>query len=418
MNRPDNFCNVLYQLAREHNAENIETVVNGVRILVIQRIEDADYVLRGNFDNYIKNMEWFRQVLGPSRMSENGEAWRFRMDLSQPYFAKFDRQKVLELALKVGAETASEIIDGSMENNGGVDDALMRRMAVSVFLQIFFGMSLKEAGVDMEDLARMMEYGSEYAFVPSGETVIRYKKTLTQIPDLRRKLLAQMEKFRSIEAPKQSLLGRLQEADQDGSFNFVQEHELISLLAAGTETTASSMGWACYLLARNPDIQENLRQEARASLDSGQATWENFNQLKLLNNFISETLRLFPSTPVIARSAVAADRIGSFDIEAGQSVLVSFVGVNHDGRVRKDPWQIDVSDFATGGPVCGRTTSFSLGPRICGGKHFALVEMAGFIAALLDKVHFEPTSVGKPCFRWKSQMLHEGGLPVRAIPLA
>jgi len=290
-------------------------------------------------------------------------------------------------------------------------------MAVSVFLPLFFDMNLKEAGIDMEDLARMMEYGSEYAFVPSGETMVRYKKTLGQLPGLRRKILAQMEKFRMIDAPEQSLLGRLQNADRDETQNFVQEHELISLLAAGTETTASSMGWACYLLARNPDIQESLRQEVRKFMSSGKIVWDDFSQLKLLNNFISETLRLFPSTPVVARMAVAADRIGDFDIDAGQNVLVSFVGVNHDSRMREDPWRIDVSDLATGCPVSGRTTSFSLGPRVCGGKHFALVEMAGFIGALLDKVRFEPTCMQEPRFRWKSQMLHEGGLPVRAIAL-
>ncbi len=417
MSRSDEFCNVLYELARDHNGQNIETTVNGVPILIIQRLEDADYVLRLNADNYHKNMDFFRQVMGPSRFSENGDDWYFRMELSQPFFTKFDREQTFRLAREAAVKTVTQMIANSAAGATVLDDGLLRCMTVEVFLKNFFDKSLEETGVDMENLARMMEYGSEYAFVPAGETSARYHETLAQLPDLRREMLRELSSFRKNKADPDTLLGRLQQADADETKKFVQEHELITLFAAGTESTAASVGWTCYLLAKHPEMQEMLRQEARDFLHSGEVDWNCLSKLKLLHNFVSEALRLYPPTPVIAKRAIVADTVGDFKVVAGQNVLVSFVGVQLDKRLREDPWKIDLDETAAACPAAGRTTSFSIGPRVCGGKHFALVEVATFLVFFLDKARFVLTSDEEPSFRWKSQMLHAGGQPVRVLPL-
>ncbi len=65
-------------------------------MLIVQNIDAAQRVLRTNAANYVKHMPWFRQALGASRMTENGEAWQFRQRLSQAYLAKFDRQVTFE----------------------------------------------------------------------------------------------------------------------------------------------------------------------------------------------------------------------------------------------------------------------------------------------------------------------------------
>ncbi|MEN3929910.1 cytochrome P450 [Microvirga sp. W0021] len=402
---------------RDHNGENVETTVNNVPILIIQRLEDADYVLRLNADNYHKNMDWFRQVMGPSRISEDGEDWRFRMQLSQPYFSKFDREKTFSFAQKAAEEAVEQMIKDSAKGAHVLDDALLRRMTVEVFLQNFFGKSLSETGVDMEKLARMMEYGSEYAFVPEGETSARYQETLAHLPDLRREMLKELESFRKEKAEPNTLLGDLQAADAEGRMSFVQEHELVMLFAAGTEATAASVGWACYLLAKHPEVQDALRQDVQSLFSAEKGTWGCLSKLGRLNNFVSEVLRLYPPTPVIAKLAVEDDVIGDIKVSAGQNVLISFVGVQHDKRLRPDPWKLDLEDTATSCPAAGRTTSFSIGPRVCGGKHFALVEVATFLAFFLSKARFVLTSDKEPKFRWKSQMLHAGGQPVSVIPI-
>ncbi|MEN3930057.1 cytochrome P450 [Microvirga sp. W0021] len=410
-------CTALYDLARKHNGENREVVVNGIPILIIQRFEDADYILRLNADNYIKNMAWFRQVMGPSRMSENGEAWQLRMEISQPYFSKFDRNACFAFAQEAAQDTIQEMAQASTAGATVLNDIHLRKLSATVALRLFFGMSIDEAGLDLEDLAEMMEYGSQYAFVPRGETNERYQQTISKLPALRHRVLKSLEKFRTIQADPNTMLADLQAAQRDKTNGFTQEHELVTLFAASTETTGASLGWACYLLAKYPDIQQLIRNEVRALRGAGQFDWEHIKNLRPLQNFISETLRLYPPTPVIAKLAVADDMINGIPIKAHQNILVSFVGIQMDQRMRRDPWQMDISDTYAACPVSGRTTSFSMGPRICGGKHFALVELAAFICTFVERAELELTSDAPPHFLWKSQMLHKGGQPVRISTL-
>ncbi len=417
MNLSEDFCNVLYELARKHNGENIETIIEGIPLLIIQKLEDADYVLRLNANNYIKNMNWFRQVMGPSRMSENGEAWRFRMELTQPYFSKFDREAVFQTARRTSEAGLAHMTEQSSAGRKTIDDTLLRKMSSATALEIFFDMSLEETGINLDDLARLMEYGSQYAFVPSGKTTEHYKEALRNLPDLRRRVLVSLEKFRKIDAQPGTMLGDIQQAHRGRTMGFRQEHELVTLFAASTETTGASLGWLCYALARHPDIQEQLRIEIRKFLQLDSPDWNSFQQIRIIQSFISEVLRLYPPTPVIAQQSLSDDRIGDHEVKAGQNILISFVGIQHDQRMRKDPWELDISDPASACPVSGKATSFSFGPRVCGGKHFALVEIAGFLCTFLDKARFELTSETPPRYRWKSQMVRDGGHPVAVSPL-
>jgi cytochrome P450 len=132
-----------------------------------------------------------------------------------------------------------------------------------------------------------------------------------------------------------------------------------------------------------------------------------------LSAFISEALRLYPSTPIVARFAVDADSVDGDAIEAGLNVMVSFIGVQHDRRFRADPWAVALETAHA--PAAGASTAFGHGPRSCEGKHFALFELMIFLSIFLARARFELTSDEPPTFRWKSQMLREGGQPLRLV---
>lgn len=406
-------CSLLYDLARNENGRNVQIDLNGVPVLVIQRREDADHVLRTNVGNYNKNMGWFRQVLGASRFSEDGKAWEIRRDLTQPYFSKFNRQHTFSLAAYYGLEALDSMVERSQAGHDTLDDTTLRQMAANVLIHNFFGIRLADTGIDLGLLAELMELGSEYAFVPAGKTRDLYQDRLAALPELRRQVLESLHIFREGNLPENPMLDAMLAADRDPEQQVVLEHELMTFLAAGAETTAATVGWACYLLARNPEVQEELRSLAQEFWRSGQADWDNLSRLKPLDLFISETLRLYPPTPIIARLANGPDRIGEYEIAEGQNVLISFVGIQHDTRLRANPWVLDIGE----GTGKDGDTAFSFGPRICGGKQFALVELMTFLSVFLTQARFELTSQEAPVFRWKSQMLHQGGQPVRVVSL-
>ncbi len=415
MNQSTEICNQLYKFARDQNGQNFWLTLNGVPVLILQNFADADWVLRRNAQNYNKNMAWFRQALGASRFSENGEAWNIRKVLTQHYFNKFDRERTCALAFQYGRTTLSKLVAESQTQSRMNDDTL-REMTISVLIENFFGITLAETGINTQNLASIMEYGSEYSFVPAGQTNALYREKLALLPALRRQILEDFKLFRSDQIPSNQMLEGLLKADRDPKQDIVLEHELLTFFAAGAETKAATVGWACYLLAKHPDVQAMLSQEVQKFWAQDQHDWAMLSTLKGLTAFISEALRLYPPTPIIARLSIDADRIGEETIQANQNILISFIGIQHDARMHSDPWHLNMGEALKTPHTrkgSGINTAFSFGPRVCGGKHFALVELAGFLSVFLAEGQFELTTQAPPVFFWKSQMLHKDGQPVR-----
>ena len=410
------FCNLLYRLADEHSGEDLPLVLEDVPILLIQDRESAQRVLRTDAAKYEKNMPWFRQALGPSRMTENGDEWRLRQRLSQTHFAKFDRQETFVRCTLHAHGTLRQLVAKSAAGDSAIDDAILREMAAAVMLESFFGRSPEEAGVGVADIAKMIAFGSEYAFVPNDSSHRFDPKLLRAFLSVRARVLDDLSSFREGEVAEDSLLAQLRKMDAAEGNGFVLEHELTLFFAAGAETTAASMGWACWLLSRHPDIQEELRAEVEAFWATGNPDWNHLSELPKLENFVSEVLRIFPATPVIGRKAVAEDRLGKFDVKAGDQILVSLVGLQHDTRVHPEPWKVDIHARGPGG--AGHSLSFGVGARVCGGARFASVEMMSFLSIFLKDARFEAVHDGPPLFRWQSQLLHEGGQPVKVLPAA
>ncbi|HEY4254059.1 MAG TPA: cytochrome P450 [Roseomonas sp.] len=414
MSLSDAICGLLYDLARTRNGGNVEIDLNGVPVLLVQNLEDADRILRLNVANYRKNMAWFRLVLGMSRFSEEGEAWEIRRALTHQLLTRFDRERTFAASRDRGLAAVRQMLASGAPV---IDDDILREMTVSVLLENFFDASLSDTNMDLGNMASLMEHGSAYSFVPAGQTGSLHREKLMQIPPLRSKALADLKVFRDGTIPRTPMLDGMLAADATPATGVVLEHELMSLFAAGAETSAAAMSWACYLLAANPAVQEALRRSAIAFWQSDAPDWAHLSRLADHGAFISEALRLYPPTPIVGRFAVAADRLGEHEITAGQNLLISFVGIQHDARLRADPWALDIGGGA-GGRAAGAATSFSMGPRVCGGKHFALVELVTFLSVFLTEARFELTSDAAPSYVWKSVMLRAGGQPVRAVPLA
>lgn len=409
MSLSSEICTYLYEAARSHNGKNIMADFNGVSVLIVQRYDDADHILRLSPAKYRKNMAWFRQTLGASRFSEEGHAWEIRRKLTQSYFNKFDRENAFTLATRYANETISRLLQQTKSKT--IDDNILRIMTANVLVDNFFGIKLDETQIDMETLAQLMKVGSDYSFVPMGKTNELYRQNLAQLPDLRRQILSQLSYFRQDGVHQSPFLQELLAADQRTEDHILLEHELISFLAAGAETSAATMGWACYLLALYPEVQEELRAHCLKFWQSNQQNWATLSSLEPLARFISEALRLFPPTPIVARYALEADQLSDVQLQQGQNVMISFIGIQHDKRLRSDPWSLNMNGCRTE-KAAGDTMAFSIGPRICGGKQFALLELITFLGVFLKHARFELSSDDAPEFYWKSQMLRAGGHPV------
>jgi cytochrome P450 len=169
--------------------------------------------------------------------------------------------------------------------------------------------------------------------------------------------------------------------------------QLMTSLAAGHETTASAMVWACYLLCQHPEIQTRLRNEIRTHLPSpsdgnSDVTSADINGVAYLNAFCNEVLRFFPSVPMTIRVAANDSYIQGQPIPKKTTIIVSPWAIN----VNPDFWGPDAEEFNPDrwmGPGRANTggadsnygfLTFIHGPRSCIGQSFARAEFACLVA--------------------------------------
>ncbi len=149
----------------------------------------------------------------------------------------------------------------------------------------------------------------------------------------------------------------------------------VAFLIAGSETTATTLSGATYLLLRNPFPYAKLVREIRSRFTSAdQITTEAVNKLDYLVAVIRETLRCYPPIPTGFPRVVpqGGDHISDHFIPGGTSVYCSQHAMNHSERNYKDPehfvperW---LGDERYKDDNRATWNAFSFGPRNCLGK--------------------------------------------------
>ncbi|MET4580050.1 cytochrome P450 [Ottowia thiooxydans] len=412
---PSDICNELYRLARTRPGETLLDHHSGRRIWVVQNPQDAHLILKANAGNWPKHMAWMRQTLGPSRMSENHDAWTSRRQLTQPHLNHYDVDKTVDASRRALREALPQLIGQTAI--GTLPDHLLRTMTLQVLTEVLFDIDFRQTGIDPQHLFRLLELSAQYAFVPAGGlTGDTRRQHLSLLNAAKAQLMQDLRVFRSAEFACKPVIQEMLAAEasaRDQTDRFILEQELITLLATGSETSASTFGWACHLLAQHLDAQDQLRDEARRA--EAVPT--------LMDDFLGETMRLFPANPILARYALTDDRLSAGPVLPGDVALVSLVGLQTQESSRKHPWQLDLpaSRDLPGRAERGFGTAFGIGERVCGGRLFAITEMRTLLQELLLQARVLPTAnepLEQPLdMQWCSLMVRLGGHRVHIQPL-
>ena len=190
--------------------------------------------------------------------------------------------------------------------------------------------------------------------------------------------------------PEPDLLDQLLAA-RDSSGQAIDPEEVRSqvatFIAAGFETTARLLFWTAYLLALDPAEQARVRTELRAT-PKRPTSLDDLSRWPGLRCVLQETLRLYPTAPVIARVTVKDDVIAGEQVRAGEQVTISPWVIHRHRRLWNEPTAFRPDRFE-GKPQAhltgGAYLPFSLGPRICIGATFAMAEATILLAALLNR---------------------------------
>ncbi|HEY4451276.1 MAG TPA: cytochrome P450 [Solirubrobacteraceae bacterium] len=151
--------------------------------------------------------------------------------------------------------------------------------------------------------------------------------------------------------------------------------ELVTLLLAGHETTATSVAWALERLVRHPDKLARLSAE----IDAGEGE-------EYLAAVVNETLRVRPVVPIVVRLLMDELRVGERVLPAGTRVVPSIYLVNRNPRVYEAPTQFRPERFLGEAPETFSWIPFGGGIRRCIGASFAQLEMKLMLATMLSEL--------------------------------
>ena len=127
-------------------------------------------------------------------------------------------------------------------------------------------------------------------------------------------------------------------------------HQIFTFMVAGHETTSLSMTWVIFQLAKYPNYQARLQEEIENAFDGGsEITFDALDKLRFLDNFIKETLRLYPVALAIGRQARNADKFGPYTIPSGTGFFINVACLNRSPEHWKNPEDFDPDRFDTQG---------------------------------------------------------------------
>jgi cytochrome P450 len=161
--------------------------------------------------------------------------------------------------------------------------------------------------------------------------------------------------------------------------------ELMTLLAAGHETTATALCWAFERILNHPEVERKLLAELDAVAPKRAVTGEDLPRLEYLEATIKEVMRMRPVITGVARRLKAPIKIRGWDIPPGTVIVPSIHQVHHRADLYPDPQRFYPERFL------GKKTDpysyfpFGGGVRRCIGMAFALYEMKTVLAAVLRR---------------------------------
>ena len=163
---------------------------------------------------------------------------------------------------------------------------------------------------------------------------------------------------------------------------------------AGHETTAGALAWALFILSQQPSIVDRMREEIKLHQESSGLDIDCVKKLNFVRNVFKETLRLYPPLAFMPRVALEPGRIGDEAFPRGALIMISPWLIHRHYKLWENADRFDPDRFdreSDQESISSAYLPFGMGPRICIGSAFALIEATLILARLIDRYDFHAT---------------------------
>lgn len=289
-----------------------------------------------------------------------------------------------------------------------------RELTLEVIVRIMFGVD------DADEVARLgSPFDDLLVLAISEETPVRYAarrlgalRTWGRLRAINRRIdaaLLPLIAARRAEPEGAGILGMLVDArteDGEGLSDKEIRDDLVTLVLAGHETTATTLAWVVDLLLHHPEVLERVREESR----TGETAYT--------EAVINETLRLWPPAPITGRMTAGRYQLGDYTLDPGTRIVLLLDAVNRDPDSYPDPDEFRPERFLGTRPPAHAWIPFGGGIKRCIGAAFAMCELVTVLHTLLREGRLEAVSSRPEGPPWRAApvLVPRNGTRVRFWP--
>lgn len=394
----------------EHYGDVFKASIHGVPVYVVSAPDLVEHVLLRNWRNYPKGraIKRIALLLGNGLMVSKGDLWIRQRRMIQPAFSRSALAGLVDVVTAANAELLGRWRRAA---EAGTPVNVTRDVSLAILdivLKSIFGEDYAEVapefGVVAEETTRNLEFA--VAFTAHSGLVLEL-----------------VQRRRAQGRTGADFLGALMQArDRDSGAPMSDTQlarEIMTLIVAGHETTASTLNWTWYLLARNPSADRRLFEELERLMDNDAPPLETLPRYTWTRQVLEEALRLYPPGWLMTRRALADDMLGDYFVPAGTEIYIAPYYIQRHPGLWQAPDRFQPERFAKAGdrPALAHLP-FSVGPRNCIGEHLARIEMQIHLMMIARHLRLEYGEPGTPPMAAGVNLLSARELMMIPVPRA
>jgi len=371
------------------------TKPNGRLAYFINDAAEVRRILTRRHSKYHKGpgFERVKMLLGNGLIVSDGDVWRRSRRMIQPAFSRQNVHRLMKVMVECSDRRAAHWADLAANNEqcnitSETSDFALELILISIFSS------------DYENRI-MTEGDNPFSFLSRDST--RDLSVVMKVRQLRQLLLSIIEDRRVGKGSDEFdfLSMYLLATDKEGlPFSDAELlDELMTLIVAGFETSANTLNWVWYLIAKHPEVEAKLVAEAKEKLPNVSAlNADALGEMQYTQQVLEEALRLYPPVWLFTRRAHELDELDDFDVGADTDIYLSPFILHRTERYWTDPEAFDPDRFAPSDkPKKDRPYfPFSLGPRRCLGEYFSFLEMKVHLGFLLPRFRMQLVDETEP----------------------
>jgi|TARA_B110000093_G_scaffold183408_1_gene234468 cytochrome P450 len=331
----------------------------------------------------------FKHFLNNGLLTSEGETWFKQRRLIQPTFYKKSIASFFEIMVR----SSNSLVDRWDKDEKFEALPAMNLLTLSVIGEVIFGYDISNNSQNIDDHlsfinqrinSRVWNLINVPIWFPSPKNK-KFKNSVKVIDDLVFDLIKKRRNSPGSEADLTQMLIDVEDQDTKEKMNDQEvRDELMTIFAAGHETSAVGLTWALYLIGKNKKAEEKIVEEL-GNICPNNLTIDAVWKLEYIGAVIKEAMRMYPPVWVFGRVSIEPVKLRDFEIDKGQVVITSPYAMHHSEKHWVKPEEFNPDRFMGEQKKSISKYAyfpFSGGPRICIGEQFAIMEMIIAIATI------------------------------------